>query len=48
MEQNNKLLSQEDIMKLPDSRYEKVLDGVPCISPIVEDFEQKKKELLNL
>lgn len=38
MEKNNKLLSQEDIMNLLDSCYSKVLDGVPYVSPTVEEF----------
>lgn len=38
MEKNNKTLSQEDIMNLLDSCYSKVLDGVPYVSPTVEEF----------
>lgn len=45
MEESKKLLSQEDIMKLLDSCYTKVLDGVPHVSPPVEimasDYLQK-------
>ncbi len=31
-------ISQEDIMKLLDSRYEKCLNGIPNVSPKVEDM----------
>lgn len=37
-EEKKKLLSQEDIMKLLDSCYEKCLNGVPYVSPTVEEF----------
>lgn len=37
-EQTKKLLSQEDIMNLLDSCYDKLLDGVPYVSPSVEEF----------
>lgn len=31
-------LTQEDIMKLLDSCYEKCLNGIPKVSPNVEDM----------
>ena len=34
----NKLLTQEDIMKLLDGCYEKCLNGIPHVSPSVEKF----------
>lgn len=37
-QENKKLLSQEDIMKLLDSCYEKCLHGVPRVSPGVESL----------
>lgn len=37
-EEKKKLLSQEDIMKLLDSCYDKCLNGVPYVSPTVEEF----------
>lgn len=37
-EQDKKLLTQEDIMKILDGCYEKCLNGVPYISPSVEEF----------
>lgn len=37
-EEKKKLLSQEDIMKLLDSCYEKCLNGVPYVSATVEEF----------
>lgn len=40
-EKNKKLFTQEDIMKLLDSCYEKCLNGVPHISPTVEDFAKE-------
>ena len=38
MAETKTLLSQEDMMKLLDSCYAKVLDGVPHMSPTVEEF----------
>jgi hypothetical protein len=32
------LISQEDIMKLLDSCYQRVLDGIPLVSPSVEEM----------
>ena len=37
-DQKKKMISQEDIMKLLDSCYEKCLNGVPKVSPNVEDM----------
>ena len=37
-EDKKKLLSQEDIMKLLDGCYDKCLNGVPYVSPTVEEF----------
>lgn len=37
-QEKKKLLSQEDIMKLLDSCYEKCLHGVPKVSPSVENM----------
>lgn len=37
-EEKKKLLSQEDIMKLLDGCYDKCLNGVPYVSPTVEEF----------
>ena len=37
-ETKKKLITQEDIMKLLDSCYEKCLNGVPYVSPTVEEF----------
>lgn len=34
-----KKVTQEDIMKLLDSCYEKCLNGIPMVSPGVEDME---------
>lgn len=34
----NSIISQEDIMKLLDSCYDKCLNGIPTISPSVEDM----------
>lgn len=34
----NSIISQEDIMKLLDSCYDKCLNGIPAISPSVEDM----------
>lgn len=36
----NRGLSQEDVMKILDACYEKVLNGVPKISPSVEEMAQ--------
>ena len=36
--EKNKFISQEDIMKLLDACYEKCLNGVPKLSPSVEDM----------
>ncbi len=33
-----KLLTQEDIMKILDSCYQQVLDGIPLVSPTVEEL----------
>ena len=33
-----KKMTQEDIMKLLDSCYEKCLNGIPIVSPGVEDM----------
>lgn len=47
----NSIISQEDIMKLLDSCYDKCLNGIPTISPNVEDManeylqKYKTKEL---
>ena len=38
MSAEKKSISQEDIMKLLDSCYEKVLSGIPHVSPSVEDM----------
>lgn len=38
MAENKKILSQEDIMKLLDTCYEKCLSGVPKVSPSVESM----------
>ncbi len=38
MSTEKKSISQEDIMKLLDSCYEKVLSGIPHVSPSVEDM----------
>ena len=32
-------MTQEDIMKLLDSCYEKCLNGIPMVSPGVEDMQ---------
>lgn len=37
-QEKKKMLSQEDIMKLLDSCYEKCLNGVPKVSPSVENM----------
>lgn len=37
-EDKKKLITQEEIMKLLDSCYGKCLNGVPCVSPSVEEF----------
>lgn len=37
-EEKKKIISQEDIMKLLDACYEKCLNGVPHISPSVEEM----------
>lgn len=37
-DQKKKLLSQDDIMKLLDSCYDKCLNGAPYLSPTVEEF----------
>ena len=37
-DEQKKLLSQEDIMKLLDGCYDKCLNGVPYVSPTVEEF----------
>ncbi len=39
-EENKKLITQEDIMKLLDSCYERCLNGVPYVSPTVEEFAE--------
>ncbi len=36
--EKNKLLTQEDIMKILDSCYQQVLDGIPLVSPAIEDL----------
>ncbi|MPN21748.1 hypothetical protein SDC9_169128 [bioreactor metagenome] len=36
--EKNKLLTQEDIMKILDSCYQQVLDGIPLVSPTVEEL----------
>lgn len=33
-----KKMTQEDIMKLLDSCYEKCLNGIPMVSPCIEDM----------
>lgn len=38
MSQKKALLSQEDVMKLLDTCYEKCLNGVPMVSPSVEEM----------
>ena len=37
-EEKKKIVSQEDMMKLLDSLYQRVLDGVPKVSPPVEEM----------
>lgn len=37
-EEKKSLISQEDIMKLLDSCYDKCMNGVPHVSPSVEEF----------
>ena len=37
-EDKKKVISQEDIMKLLDACYEKCLNGVPHVSPSVEEM----------
>lgn len=39
-EEKKKIVSQEDMMKLLDSLYQRVLDGVPKVSPSVEEMAQ--------
>ena len=39
-ENKKKLFTQEDIMKVLNNCYEKALNGVPKVSPSIEEFAQ--------
>ncbi len=38
MEKEKSVISQEDIMKILDSCYDKCLNGIPKVSPSVEEM----------
>ena len=40
-----KKMTQEDIMKLLDSCYEKCLNGIPMVSPGIEDMANQNLSL---
>lgn len=43
-EEKNKLLSQEDIMKILDTCYDKSMQGIPQVSPAVEQIATEYME----